>query len=196
MNGIYKDDNDQELSQIPYENQKSDALLLAHTRTSQSCTSLSSKCSSGYFSDTSYAGGSISLKTSQSCSLEDICKKQSTHDIFSLSPMNHLSTEAGAKVRRVNSSKSSLENDPVQAVPATSSASTTLQQAKLKMSSPSPRSCSKETSNTRIPRPPNSKHTSTHSTPKCHRSTGVVFPLTPSVRDDKLPMQNWLVAWS
>ena len=195
MNGICKNDKDQELSQTPYENQKSDALLLGHTPTSQSFTSFSSKCSSGYFSDTSSASGSISLTTSQSYFPEDTCKKQSTCDTFPLSSKNRLSIKPGATVRNdkvINSSKSSLENDPVQTEPATSSTNTVLQQSKLKTPSSSPKSCSKETSNTRIPRPPNNKHTSIYSTPKCHHSAGSMFPLKSSVQDDKLLR---LVAW-
>ena len=54
--------NDQELSQIPYD-QSLDTLSL-NTPISQNGTSLSSECSSGYCSDNSYVGGSISSKTS------------------------------------------------------------------------------------------------------------------------------------
>ena len=67
MNSVHSKD-DQELSQIPYEDQLSDASITStSTPVSQSGTSLSSEYSSGYCSDNSYGGGSrsVSLKTNQ-----------------------------------------------------------------------------------------------------------------------------------
>ena len=200
--------DDQELSQISYEGQLSDTLSSVNTPISQSGTSLSSdlECSSGYCSDNSITGRPISSNTSQLSfpkgafkllpikDLEE--REQGIHDNFTAPLIKQpvsTQTTAAAKIRNdklICSSNSSLENGLAQTAELTTSTNSNKNalQSKVKLPSVSSRSCNKETSSTRIPRPPSSRSTSIS---KSHHSAATATP--PTVQDDELPLRNWLV---
>ena len=198
--------NDQELSQIPYD-QSLDMLSL-NTPVSQNSTSLSSEYSSGYCSDSSYAGGSISSKTSfterafKLLPNKDLEREQGIHENLTtpLLKQHPMSTQTTAKTRNdklIRSSSNNLENGEnglTQASESTipnSHKSVFALQSRLKSSYVSSRSCNKETHSTRIPRPASSRSTSSYPRSNSpHHSAATVSP--PTVQDDEL--QKWLVS--
>ena len=192
MNNVPNED-DQELSQIPYEDhdQLSDTLSSVNTPVSQSGTPLSSEYSSGYCSDSSYAGGSISSQISRLSFPEGAGKVLPNKDRKQDNFTKPVSTQTTAEIRNAKSIHSSLENSLTQMAESTTTTTTTTNSNKLKPLSVSPKSCSKETSNSRIPKPPGSRFASIHPMPKSRPPTCTASPLT--VQGDELPLQNWLV---
>ena len=189
--------NDQELSQIPYD-QSLDTLSL-NTPISQNGTSLSSECSSGYCSDNSYVGGSISSKTESAFKLlpsKDPEREQGVHKNHKATPLLKLqlmSTPTTVKTRNdklicpSNHSLENGENSLTQMSESASSTSSNKNVMQLKLSSGSSRSCNKETSSTRIPRPASSRYTSNRPY-NSHRMHSPATVSPPTAQDDE-----WLV---